>query len=243
MLYQKKWGYQHYLKNQITFLSLITFGPCHLEGRLQKTAIHNRGWFPCNLRLLTNVEILSTKMIITTPDTNVPVHTIPTVTSPTPTHTIINVLPPATTIDPINLVVNILPPTKMLVITPLPPNFTKPLPASPIDRTNLMVTLLSPIELLVITSPPLSVTKPSPNTPIDFESEHIPSTNKKSTTATRFISKNSTITTDVVPSPWINLRNLNFDKVLADNVTIDILQHVVRKEKVHENFIVRYVEG
>ena len=45
----------------------------------------------------------------------------------------------------------------------------------------------------------------------------------------------STIDTEVVPSPWIELTNINFGRDLAGEFTIDILQHIVRKEKVHDN--------
>ena len=53
----------------------------------------------------------------------------------------------------------------------------------------------------------------------------------------------STIGTEVVPSPWIDLTNINFDRGLAGEFTIDILQHIVRKEKVRENLNARYNEG
>ena len=52
-----------------------------------------------------------------------------------------------------------------------------------------------------------------------------------------------TIGTEVVPSPWIDLTNINFDRGLAGEFTVDILQHIVRKEKVRENLNARYNEG
>ena len=53
----------------------------------------------------------------------------------------------------------------------------------------------------------------------------------------------STIGTEVIPSPWIDLTNINFDRGLAGEFTIDILQHIIRKEKVRENLNARYNEG
>ena len=47
----------------------------------------------------------------------------------------------------------------------------------------------------------------------------------------------------VHPSPWIDLTYLNFDKDLAGEFTIDILQHMVRKEKINENLNARYERG
>ena len=47
---------------------------------------------------------------------------------------------------------------------------------------------------------------------------------------------NITIVTKVHPSPWIDLANLNFDKVLAGDFTVDIFQHMVKREKISEKW-------
>ena len=62
-------------------------------------------------------------------------------------------------------------------------------------------------------------------------------------TVAGFQSLASTIDTIPVASPWNNVDNLNFDKGLAGEFTIDILQHVVKKDKVQETLSNRYKDG
>jgi len=50
----------------------------------------------------------------------------------------------------------------------------------------------------------------------------------------------STIETEAIPSPWIDLQNMNFDRGLAGEFTIASLQYIVKKEKVRENLNSRY---
>ena len=45
------------------------------------------------------------------------------------------------------------------------------------------------------------------------------------------------------PFPWINLADLNFERGLAGEFTVDILQHMIRKEKINENFNCYYERG
>ena len=45
------------------------------------------------------------------------------------------------------------------------------------------------------------------------------------------------------PSPWIDLNNLNFDKGLAGDYAVDIMQHIVKNEKVTKNLEKRYKNG
>ena len=53
----------------------------------------------------------------------------------------------------------------------------------------------------------------------------------------------TTIVIEVNPFPWINITNLNFDNRLASEFTVDILQHMVRKEKISKNLNTRYKRG
>lgn len=53
----------------------------------------------------------------------------------------------------------------------------------------------------------------------------------------------STAETQVIPSPWIDLQNMNFDRGLAGEFTIDILQDIVKKRKVRENLNSCYDKG
>ena len=54
----------------------------------------------------------------------------------------------------------------------------------------------------------------------------------------------STIKTNPVElSPWIDLENINFAQGLAGYFTIDIIQHLVKKEKVGQNLNKRYKQG
>ena len=61
------------------------------------------------------------------------------------------------------------------------------------------------------------------------------------TTASGFASTSlSSINTEVFESPWIDLTNMNFEKVLAGEFTIDIMQQMVRNKKVSDNLNARY---
>ena len=53
----------------------------------------------------------------------------------------------------------------------------------------------------------------------------------------------STIETEPTVLPWIDLDNVNFDRGLAGEFSIDILQHIVKKENVRQNLSKRYKEG
>ena len=44
-------------------------------------------------------------------------------------------------------------------------------------------------------------------------------------------------------SPWIDLNNLNFDRGLAGEFTVDIVQHIAKNEKISENLKKRYETG
>ena len=57
----------------------------------------------------------------------------------------------------------------------------------------------------------------------------VSSSNTISTATGAAPSAESTIETQVVPSPSIDLLNVNFEKGLVGEFTIDILQHIVRK--------------
>ena len=52
-----------------------------------------------------------------------------------------------------------------------------------------------------------------------------------------------TIDTELVPSPWVDLTDMNFEKGLAGEFTIDIMQHMVRNKKVNENLNTKYENG
>ena len=86
-----------------------------------------------------------------------------------------------------------------------------------------------------------SLTEIAPVTPTNL-SESV--TSSSTNTAPGFSASTcSTIDTEVIPSPWIDLQNMNFDRGLAGEFTIDILQHIAKKEKVRENLNSRYDEG
>ena len=53
----------------------------------------------------------------------------------------------------------------------------------------------------------------------------------------------TTTTTQVDPSPLIDLTNINFNKGVAGDFTIDIIQHFVRENNVAKNLHERYEQG
>jgi len=139
-----------------------------------KKAIRDRGWYPANKMLLTDPEILKTK-----------------VADPTS-----NAIVPA---DHSNAIV-------------------------PADHSNAITPVLDP--------PPTNTLAVSLRTDDSL------------TTASGFASTSlSTINTELVESPWVDLTDMNFDKGLAGEFTIDIMQHMVRNKKVSENLNTRYENG
>ena len=109
----------------------------------------------------------------------------------------------------------------------------------------------NPANRRLLTDPEIIKTKPKCNSNITATDEIPPSATTIMTpsqvsvsTASGFASvSQSTIATDVFPSPWIDLNNLNFEQGLAGEFTIDIIQHMVRNEKVTENLKKRYKNG
>ena len=153
-----------------------------------KKAIADRGWNPCNRRLLTDPEILKTKTNATA--TNVRRDETVAATNDTGAGA-----------------------TENNSITT-----TNDTGASVTSRTISTCTATNTVANTVATN------------------------NSTDTVATNNTG-NTTIATQVVPSPWIDLTDLNFERGLAGEFTVDILQHMVRKEKVNDNLNNRYREG
>lgn len=157
-----------------------------MEEKTDKEAIIDRGWFPGNRRLLTDSDILKTKV---TPSSNTSV--IPSILD--------TELPPVVATD-----------------------------SSTINPTTTTSTAGSRTTLTIYE-----------------QNDIVPasSSNTISTATGAASSAESTIETQLVPSPSIDLLNVNFEKGLAGEFIIDILQHIVRKEKDGENLNTQYEQG
>ena len=167
-------------------------------------AIADRGWYPCNRRLLTDPEILKTRTAGTpAPDS--------TTTITTPLHAPLLTTAANTT--------DIVPATITTTNAPLLTTATNTTDIAHPTSTTTVATTIATVATIPSTINGSSNTQGSSSTGL------------------------TTLATDVVPSPWIDLTDLNFDRGLAGEFTIDILQHIVRKEKVNENLNRRYQIG
>ena len=102
-----------------------------------------------------------------------------------------------------------------------------PAPTAAISDTPSNINLVS-IDTAIMAPSPTTIVPP----PLECQTIATASTFAQSTC--------SSIETLVVPSPWIDLDNINFDKGLAGEFSIDILQYIVKKERVRDNLSKRY---
>ena len=231
LLYRIRMGLNAVLeKSDIITLVNIVWHKSFAMKESNTKAIAARGWNPANYCLLTDPEILATRPTSVANHTN-PVTTLvvrqPSPMIPSPVQNVQTTPAPVTqavqysTTNTQGLPSPLPPPPLQDIntITTIPPPQLSP---APNDINNTCQTDLPP--------PSLSLTCNNDNHTIQ-------------TAESLASDSHTTITTQPHPSPWINLADLNFEHGLSGEFTVDILQHMVRKEKINENLNCRYERG